>query len=167
MSFREGVAQGLNPKIRSTASEIMDQFRKESKAELLIYCTYRTPEEQAVLYRRGRSITQMFAKAAELKEEFGRPDLAEILLRTQPQTGQIVTNAGPGQSAHNYGEAFDAVPLLGGKPVWSLADPLYLLYGRLSIAAGLDWAGRWKSFREGPHSQTKGFNWREAIRSDP
>ena len=163
MSFREGVAQGLNPGIRKAADEIMSRFRKESGAELLIYCTYRTPEEQAILYRKGRNITDIFAKAAELKE-LGREDLAEILLSAPPQAErQVVTNAGPGQSAHNYGAAFDAVPLENGKPVWSLTHPLYQLYGRLSTELGLDWAGRWKRFREGPHSQEKGFDWRTAI----
>lgn len=165
--FRPGTLEGLEPGIREKAQQIVSQFKEqtERRAELLVYCTFRTPEEQAILYRKGRTIEQIEAKASELKV-LGREDLAEILLKAAPQIDpKIVTNAGPGQSAHNYGEAFDAVPLVGGKPVWSLNDPLYRLYGRLSIEMGLDWAGRWKSFREGPHSQTKGFDWREAIKA--
>lgn len=34
-------------------------------------------------------------------------------------SGRHVTNAGPGESWHNFGEAFDAVPLIGGKPGWN------------------------------------------------
>ena len=53
-----------------------------SKITPLIYCGRRTMEEQAGLYAKGR---------------------------TKP--GKIVTKAKPGQSYHNYGLAFDWVPL--------------------------------------------------------
>ena len=53
-----------------------------SKITPLIYCGRRTMEEQSGLYAKGR---------------------------TKP--GKIVTKAKPGQSYHNYGLAFDWVPL--------------------------------------------------------
>ena len=53
-----------------------------SKITPLIYCGRRTMEEQAALYAKGR---------------------------TKPC--KIVTKAKPGQSYHNYGLAFDLVPL--------------------------------------------------------
>lgn len=54
-----------------------------SKITPLIYCGRRTMEEQAALYAKGRT----------------------------KQPGKIVTKAKPGQSYHNYGLAFDWVPL--------------------------------------------------------
>jgi len=53
-----------------------------SRIEPLIYCGLRTMEEQAALYAKGRTVS-----------------------------GKIVTKAKPGESYHNYGLAFDWVPL--------------------------------------------------------
>jgi hypothetical protein len=53
-----------------------------SRIEPLIYCGRRTMEEQAALYAKGRTAG-----------------------------GRIVTKAKPGESYHNYGLAFDWVPL--------------------------------------------------------
>ena len=96
---------------------------------LLIYCTLRSDAEQAALYAQGR---------------------------TAP--GVIVTNARAGESLHNpdangHANAFDAVPMRGGKPLWDDRDAL-LKIGQLGEAAGLVWAGRWAGkLRERVHFQ--------------
>jgi peptidoglycan L-alanyl-D-glutamate endopeptidase CwlK len=98
--------------------------------DLLITCTYRDFEAQNALYAQGR---------------------------TAP--GRIVTNARGGQSFHNFHMAFDVVPLRAGKPVWGTAGADGLLWqkvGELGEAQGLEWAGRWKTFRELPHFQFTG-----------
>ena len=99
--------------------------------DLLVTCTYRSDEEQAKLYAIGR---------------------------TKP--GRRVTNAAPGRSMHNFrfngkpaSLAVDVVPLANGKPVWNAADVVWKRVGELGEAAGLEWAGRWKRFREYPHFQ--------------
>lgn len=61
----------------------------DSGIELLIYCGYRSFDEQEKLYRQGRS-----------------------------GSGRIVTNARGGQSFHNYGRAIDFVPISNGKADW-------------------------------------------------
>lgn len=87
--------------------------------DVLVTCTLRDWEMQAQLYRQGR---------------------------TAP--GSIVTNAQAGDSAHNYGLAYDVVPLRNGKPVWgtiaSMDAELWQRVGELGEAAGLEWAGRWR-----------------------
>ena len=98
---------------------------------VLIYCTMRDDAEQATLYARGR---------------------------TEP--GAIVTNARPGQSLHNPQRdgrawAFDAVPMLAGKPLWADEGALMLM-GAAGERAGLEWAGRWRGkLRERVHFQIK------------
>lgn len=99
--------------------------------DLLVTCTYRSDEEQARLYAQGRT-----------------------------KAGKIVTNAKPGQSMHNFRSggnpaslAVDVVPMRAGKPVWAAGDPIWAEVGLLGEAAGLEWAGRWKRFREFPHFQ--------------
>jgi peptidoglycan L-alanyl-D-glutamate endopeptidase CwlK len=103
--------------------------------DLLIYCTLRTAAEQAELYARGR---------------------------TKP--GRIVTYAKPGSSAHNFGLAYDCVPLRGGKAVWGAkgADlDLWWHVGRIGKSLGLEWAGDWTKFKEFPHFQIP--QWRSFV----
>ena len=100
---------------------------------VLGYCFRRTPEEQAALYAQGR---------------------------TAP--GAIVTKAKPWKSAHQYGRAWDAVPLLHGKPDWSYSDldrdetpdePWWRVMVEEADRLGIEWAGRWTGFREYVHWQ--------------
>lgn len=91
--------------------------------DVLIYCTQRSLTEQADLYACGR---------------------------TKP--GKIVTNAKPGQSAHNYGLAFDGAPLINGRIAWD-DHGAWQVYGRVAADVGLEWAGTWTKFCEFPHIQ--------------
>ena len=102
---------------------------------LLVTSTYRSIEEQDALYAIGR---------------------------TKP--GKIVTKARGGQSYHNFRLAYDVVPLVGGKAVWNDAA-LWDRIGILGEKAGLEWAGRWKTFRESPHFQWTGGLTLEQLRA--
>lgn len=107
-----------------------EEFRKlcaDQGMDILIYCTYRSPEEQNGLYAQGRS-----------------------------KPGKIVTNARGGESWHNHRCAFDFVPLVAGKPAWSDTN-LYRKAGVIAESVGLEWAGRWTgSLRETAHCQYTG-----------
>lgn len=97
--------------------------------EILITSTYRSPEEQAALYAIGR---------------------------TKP--GNRVTNAKPGCSLHNWRVAFDMVPIVHGKAVWNNSE-LFLRCGEIGEKLGLEWSGRFKTFKESAHFQiTQGHN---------
>ena len=69
--------------------------------------------------------------------------------RTEP--GQIVTNARPGKSYHNYALAFDVVDRDKGYN----AD--WQAIGRIGKSIGLTWGGDWKNFKDRPHFQIKGY----------
>lgn len=94
--------------------------------DILIYCTYRDRESQDALYAIGR---------------------------TKP--GKRVTNARGGESFHNYRVAFDWVPVVHGKPLWN-DKARYTKCGEIAEAIGLEWAGRWKTFKELAHCQFTG-----------
>ena len=84
---------------------------------------------------------------------------AELYAQGRTKPGKIVTNAKPGQSWHNWGCALDVVPMRAGKPVWGTTGAdleLWQRVGELGEAAGLEWAGRWRRFREFPHFQYTG-----------
>ncbi|MBA1147431.1 M15 family metallopeptidase [Ectothiorhodospiraceae bacterium WFHF3C12] len=159
--------EDLDPRVQARANAVLADA--SGRVDLLVYCTHRPVTEQARLYRKGRPFSEIQAKADELDTRYGRPGLAEVLISVGPQYGpRIVTHAGPGQSLHNYGLAFDAVPLEGGKPVWGTeADEdlaLWRAFGDLVRQNDLEWAGDWESFTEFPHAQLRGADWRDLIR---
>lgn len=96
---------------------------KKEGIEVLVTSTYRDNESQNALYAQGR---------------------------TKP--GRVVTNAKAGQSFHNYRLAFDFVPIVNGKAMWNDTRTFNRL-GAIGESVGLEWAGRWKSFRELAHMQ--------------
>jgi len=87
----------------------------------IVTCTLRTIEEQAALYAQGR---EDIATVNALKRLAGMPPI-------EADTNRIVTHARPGYSMHNFGLAFDVVPLDAGKPIWNVSDPV--LYRHLDI----------------------------------
>ena len=140
---------------------------EDAGLQILVYCTQRGFDEQAALYCRGRNSKSIEAKAVELRDVYKRPGLAKLLTDKGPLPGRIVTRAGPGQSLHGYGYAFDCVPLLSGKPVWGINTPaeklLWAKLGRLGTQAGMEWAGYWQSFKEFPHFQKPNIRWQDLI----
>lgn len=163
----------LSYPIRKTCKDFV-ALGKEQGLDIMVYCTARDITEQAMLYRQGRSLAKIKSKAKQLSDVYGRSDLAKLLLDVGPQQGRRVTNAGPGQSMHNYGEAFDAVPMIGGKPLWSDTEgggavedahdeAIWQKYGELARYCGLQWAGDWTGFKEYPHCQSEDVTWKDLI----
>ena len=99
---------------------------KDVGIDVLITSTYRDNESQNALYNQGR---------------------------TTP--GNKVTNAKGGQSFHNYRIAFDFCPIVGGKAQWN-DTATFNRCGEIAESLGLEWAGRWKTFKELAHCQYTG-----------
>lgn len=116
-----------------------EQFLVKCKAagiNVLIYSTYRDNEAQAAEYAKGRTV------------QGANPTAKKPM-------GNIVTNARPGMSYHNWRCAFDFVPMVNGVPQWN-DTATYLKCGIIAESVGLEWAGRWVSFRETAHCQYTG-----------
>ena len=144
----------LIPKVKKKALIVQQACKEGAGFDLLIYCTLRTLEEQAQLFRQSRSRPEIDRKIDSFRSR-GFGFLADIIESVGPCYGKHVTNAAPGESWHNYGEAWDAVPLVGGKPVWNYleAKQYWDAYGEAVRQAGMHWAGDWTTFREYPHAQ--------------
>jgi len=99
---------------------------KSQNIDVLITSTYRDGASQDALYAQGRTTA-----------------------------GKIVTNARAGQSYHNWRVAFDFVPLVHGKAQWSDVAT-FTKCGEIAESVGLEWAGRWKKFKELAHCQYTG-----------
>jgi len=124
----------LHPVLQEKVKQFCDKLVK-ADIGLLIYCGYRSNAEQDALYAQGRTVA-----------------------------GKIVTMAKAGQSKHNFtingkpaSKAFDCVPMRYGKPVWGNSSKqdieLWNAVAEIGESVGLEWAGRWKRFREFPHFQ--------------
>ena len=143
--------------------------------------TKRTLENLASLNRKARARLEPFLLAAE---ELLRVDEVTVEVisglrswqqqaalyaqgRTRP--GRIVTKARPGSSWHNYGLAMDLGLFQRGRYLDetspAVAARLYARLGSLAASLGIEWAGNWRSFPEGPHFQwTDGLTLAEARR---
>lgn len=80
----------------------------------MVYCTYRSAEEQDALFASGRTVP-----------------------------GPILTNARGGESSHQKRIAWDAVPTQNGKPLWS-DEQKFAVMGEVAEELGIKWAGRWR-----------------------
>jgi peptidoglycan L-alanyl-D-glutamate endopeptidase CwlK len=112
------------------AKERVERFLslcKDNNIDLLVTSTYRDNESQQALYEQGRTTA-----------------------------GKVVTNAKAGDSWHNWRCAVDVVPMVNGKPNWDGLHPVWDQIGQLGEQAGLEWAGRWRTFKELAHFQYTG-----------
>lgn len=147
----------LVPEMKAKADWVLT-YCSERGVDLLIYCTHRSFEEQARLYRKGRTKSEITVKKMHL-EEAGWEMLADIIDEVGAQYGDKVTNAAPGESWHNFKEAFDAVPMIDGKPAWHRKDApeAWQIYGDAVKDAGAIWGGDWH-FTDLPHAQLRKGN---------
>lgn len=116
----------LHPVVAAKAYTFKERCKQEG-IDLLFTSTYRDKASQDALFAQGRTTA-----------------------------GKIVTKARGGQSYHNFRVAFDVVPLRNGKPVWGTTGEdgkLWQRVGEIGESCGLEWAGRWKTFKEMAHFQ--------------
>ena len=126
----------LHPSIRTEVTKIIEECDEAltGKAKIRITDGFRTPEEQDLLYAKGR---------------------------TKP--GKKVTNAKGGQSIHNYGFAVDICLIIDEKEAsWDTKkdwdnDKVADWYECVKIFAqhGYEWGGNWKSIQDEPHFQLR------------
>ena len=135
----------LHPVFRARLQDTLQKCRAAGLA-VYIFEGMRSIERQKELYAKGR-------------------DAAGNVIDKK----QVVTNAKPGSSFHNYGIAadlvFDGVPTTP-KIDWSWdAKWPWAQMGHIAQSCGLEWAGAWVTFPENPHVQliTPGLKWQNFL----
>lgn len=123
------------------------------------FCTLRDPLEQARLWRQSRTIQQIEERIRTLSVS-GAGYLAHCLESVGPQYGIHVTNAVPGLSWHQWGEAVDCFWLVDDAAEWSIRRKVdgingYHSYAESAARTGLTAGGSWTSFRDWPHVQLR------------
>lgn len=143
----------LHPRIRQEALEAYMHVNNKllgKNVRLRFTHTLRSFSEQATLYSYGRN-----------------------------KPGKKVTNAGPGQSMHNYGLAFDIVLLIDRNndgifetASWEIGSDFdndeiadWMEVVQYLKSMGWIWGGHWKSFPDYPHfEKTLGYNWKTLLK---
>ena len=148
----------LVPTFRPRLETLLANCRARG-VEMRPYMGLRTPLEQARLWRQSRSREQIDAKVAQLHAA-GADYLADCIVRVGPQNGDPVTNAVPGLSWHQWGEAVDCFWVVNGQAVWSSKQLVNGLNGYQVMVAeakklGLTPGGGWTSFKDWPHVQLR------------
>jgi hypothetical protein len=155
----------LEPRFRATVEELIIVC-DEAGFRVVPYQGYRSPEQQARLWRQSRTRTQIDARLRQLRAA-GKSHVADIIEVVGPQHGQHVTNALPFESSHQFRRAVDCY-IEGpesGRALWrdrrldgaefGRAGQLYERFGRAAEALQLTWGGRW-SIGDFGHVQAKG-----------
>lgn len=111
--------------------------------DIVVACTYRSPEEQEALYAQGRQPIEVVNK---LRKKIGIYPLGLA-------EDKIVTYARAGESWHNKRRAMDVYPCESGKLIFNTHHPAWKILGETGEKHGFEWSGRWKRFKEWPHFQ--------------
>lgn len=121
------------------------------------YFTLRTPVEQAKLWRMTRGKHEIGERVAYLHDHQALY-IANVISVVGPQfpgpgIKGHVTNAVPGESWHNWGEAMDCYLKIDGLIEWNGDHEGYAAYGTVAENAGLTWGGMWARPNDPGHIQ--------------
>jgi hypothetical protein len=116
----------VHPLLASKIRQLSDLLGQEG-ITIRVTQGLRTWDEQADLYAQGRS-----------------------------EPGEIVTNAPPGSSYHNFGLAVDVVPMTPLGPDWDVTHPVWARITTVGQSLGLESGSTWRTFKDYPHFQLTG-----------
>jgi peptidoglycan L-alanyl-D-glutamate endopeptidase CwlK len=149
----------LDSKLRPAGQQLLELCADQGIV-MRLNETVRNPIDQARLWRQSRTTEQIKAKVNALRT-LGANFLADCIERVGPQHGEHVTNAPPGLSWHQWGEAFDCFWVVDGEAEWSSEVLVqgqngYRVYARIAEKQlGLTAGGLWKTFKDWPHVQLR------------
>ena len=148
----------LDPRFRAKVQTLIEAVKAKG-CEMRPYNGLRTPLEQARFWRQSRSIEEIEAKIAQLKKSRA-PFLAQCIEEAGPQNGGRITNAPPGLSWHQWGEAVDCFWVVNSAAEWSIRKRVndrngYETYAAVAKSIGLTAGGFFKSLKDWPHVQLR------------
>ena len=148
----------LVPEFRSAVEELFNRCN-QSGYTMRPFFTLRTPFEQGILWRQSRTTQEIQLKINELNNKNAN-FLAYCIESVGPQSGRHVTNAIPGLSWHQWGEAVDCYWLLDGNAEWSTRKKVngkngYANYAEIAESLALNAGGFWSSLKDWPHVQAR------------
>jgi peptidoglycan LD-endopeptidase CwlK len=124
------------------------------------FFTLRTPQDQGALWRQGKTPADAELKALALDNVKAR-FLAQCIRNNPPKETNNVTDAIPGYSWHQWGEAVDCCWVdVNRKVNWSYVRVVdgvngYQIYAQEAEKLGLTAGGRWDTKADWPHVQLR------------
>ncbi|WP_426327276.1 M15 family metallopeptidase [Pedobacter sp. R-06] len=148
----------LTVELQSKLKMTIDNCEKRN-VKMQIIEGLRNPFLQAIYWRQSRKIKEIKAKIDELNEAQAF-FLSFCIKAVGSQYGTFATNAIPGFSWHQWGEAADCVWVIQGKKCWDLnllVDNIngYRVYAEEARKVGLDCGFFWPHFQDACHVQLK------------
>lgn len=134
-SNRFPVFSGLTPEFREKCVALIAACEARG-IKMVPYYGRRSARQQAELWRRGRSSSEIQEKIKSLRSR-GATYLADVIEEVGPQTGRWATNAIPGLSWHNWGKAMDCFWEKDGVANWDPNGEGYRIYHEEAKKLGL------------------------------
>ncbi len=130
----------LDPAFAAQVTVLLQKCRSQG-FEMRPYAGLRSPIDQAKLWRQSRPIEEIKARI-DAFDAAGAKFLASCLRKAGPQNGDHVTDAPPGYSWHQWGEAVDVFWVVDGKAQWSTRTSVkgrngYRVFADAAAAMGL------------------------------
>lgn len=122
--------ESLDDDFRDEIEKLLQAAEDATGYQWVVTSGRRTMEQQSVLYQQGRTLP-----------------------------GKVVTNARPGQSAHNFGLAADLAPMRNGKIWWDAPRDVWKEMADIAVGMGLVSGYYFKTIFDAPHVESK--DWRE------
>lgn len=158
--------QNLHPEFRARVEQLLVNCQKQG-ISLRPFYGMRSLEEQAKLWRQSRSRAEIDRAIGFLRKQ-AADKIADIIEEVGPQIGRWATNALPGESWHQWGEAVDCFVYDedAKKAIWSAKHEGYRIYGEEARKLGLVSGYFWQSqdavhVQMRPEKVTKHFSWRQ------
>jgi peptidoglycan LD-endopeptidase CwlK len=148
----------LVPSFKVNVLQLLENCRAQG-VEMRPFYTLRSPFEQAKLWRQSRS-TEEVNRAIEELHEKNCHFLAHCLTAVGMQEGRPVTNALPGLSWHQWGEAVDCFWFANGEAVWDIKKRVngvkgYDIYAQEAKKIELESGHFWQPFQDTYHVQQR------------
>ncbi len=124
--------QLVNPELAAKVTRLMDSLALEN-AIIKVTQGLRSWTEQEALWQKGRDA------------------LGNVVDRSQ-----VVTDAAPGHSYHNFGLAVDVAPFDDSIPDWNLNHPVWKRIEAVGVSLGMTAGAEFRTFPDWPHFQLTG-----------
>lgn len=126
------------------------------------YEKLRSPYVQAIYWKQGRS-KQEIKKTLKFLSNEKAHFLLNCIEEAKRMEGLIITNALPGCSWHQWGEAIDCCWIDGNKKIWDIQTldsngiNGYKIYAEEAYKLGLDAGFYWEKFTDAAHVQYQSY----------
>lgn len=130
---------------------------RERGVEMRPFEFLRHPLVQGKYWKQSRPAAEIAARITDLRDQ-GAHFLAQCLEKSTAGTGPAITNALPGYSWHQWGEAIDCCWMMEGVVIWDTDKKVngvngYQVYAEEAIKLELYPGLYWDNFKDGVHVQ--------------